>query len=400
MQRRLIRLLAGTTGLGLCLAASVSGCGPSGTDGGPSSGGAGLPTGGAGPADGGGTSSGGTSGGTTGSGGLPSAGGSPGSGGSTSTACKEPSDAGPLTTRLPCLLSETGLYQADMTTLAEGVHPYTPSFHLWSDSASKNRWIYLPPGTQIDTADMDYWQYPPGTKLWKEFVRDGVRVETRLIQKQSSGAWQTVAYQWRADLEEADAVPNGVQNASGTQHDIPDTEMCLRCHSQLADKALGFSAIQLSHEPASPDEWTLSTLVADGLLTAPPAGDFAFQAGVSQTDRDFFGYLHANCGHCHNPTGTANSTTGLDMWLKVADVASADVTTFSVYQSVYDVDIAWLDGPHPDADKRVAPGNPENSALLQRFLNKTAEWTMPPVGTEDLDPTGQAVIEAWIAAHP
>lgn len=345
-------------------------------------------------------------GGASGSAGAPVAGGGAagsggsagGSAGSTAVECHSETAAGSLTTKLPCLLSETGLYAADMVTLQSGVHPYAPSFELWSDSATKKRWIALPAGSKIDTTDMDYWSFPVGTKLWKEFTRGEVRVETRLIEKQASGSWYTVAYQWRADQKDADAVPNGVVNASGTQHDIPNNDQCLTCHSQLPDKALGFSAIQLSHDKVdagSALEWTLGTLIADGLLTAPPAAPFTVPGTAAE--RQLFGYLHANCGHCHNPKGTANSQTGLDMWLKVADLKGA-VTDFSVYKDIVGANIEWLDGERPDSTKRVAPGSLADSAVYQRFIEKKQTWSMPPLGTEDVDPTGKQAMETWIGS--
>ncbi len=66
----------------------------------------------------------------------------------------------------PTELRCTGLY-ADWNTktLAPGVRPYDPGLHLWSDGADKARWIYLPPGTQIDTSNMDQWTFPKGTKI-------------------------------------------------------------------------------------------------------------------------------------------------------------------------------------------------------------------------------------------
>jgi len=297
------------------------------------------------------------------------------------------------------VLSETGLYAADMLALAPGVHPYAPSFELWSDGAAKLRWVALPEGSKVDTSDMDYWTFPVGTKLWKEFKRGSVRVETRLIEKQASGSWYTVAYQWRADQKEADAVPNGVMNASGTEHDIPNSDQCLTCHSQTPDKVLGFSALQLSHDklqqPPSALEWTLGTLMADGLLSAPPAAVLSVPG--TELDRNFFGYLHANCGHCHNLKGSANSQTGLDMWLKVADL-SGSVSQFSVYKGILGTDIAWLDGDHPAATKRVAPGSLAESAVYQRFIKKAEVWSMPPLGTELVDPDGKKLIEDWIAS--
>ena len=77
-------------------------------------------------------------------------------------------DADPLAT-----LYGTGLC-ADKacTQINAGIHAYTPQFPLWADTASKRRWIYLPPGKTIDTSDMDYWVFPQGTKIWKETARN------------------------------------------------------------------------------------------------------------------------------------------------------------------------------------------------------------------------------------
>ncbi len=283
--------------------------------------------------------------GVSGNGGTPVGGasGSSGSGGSANVGCKTAGSSGPLFTRLPCLLSETGLYAADMVTIQPGVHPFKPNFALWSDGAEKRRWIALPDGSKIDTSDMDYWSFPTGTKLWKEFSRDGVRVETRLIAKQPSGTWYAVAYHWHADQKDADAVPNGVMNASGTPHDVPNSDQCLTCHSQMPDKALGFSAIQLSHDRTDPSntlEWTLGALIEAGLLSNPPAAPFTVPGTEAQ--RNLFGYLHANCGTCHNPKGTQNTQTGLDMWLKVADTANRSPSPRSTRDCTTSTSRGWM----------------------------------------------------------
>ncbi len=378
--------------------------GGSGTGG--SAAGAGGTVGGAAGSAMAGAAQGGTVSGGAGAGAGADAGGSAGMGGAgsgaggTSTACHEASASGSLTTRLPCLLSETGLYAADMTTLGAGVHRFKPNFQLWSDASDKQRWVALPAGMKIDTSDMDYWSYPAGTKLWKEFARDGVRVETRLIQKQASGTWYAVAYHWRADQKEADAVPNGVMNASGTPHDIPNSDDCLTCHGQVPDKALGFSAIQLAHPKADANdalEWTLDSMVQEGLLTHPPAQ--ALNVPGTALDRDFFGYLHSNCGHCHNPKGSANIQTGLDLWLKAADLAGP-VNQFSVYQGIVDKPSVWLDSEHPDASKRIAPKSLADSAMYQRFIERGQTWSMPPLATEVVDAAAKKLFEDWIAAAP
>src|SRR5262245_31431150 len=61
-------------------------------------------------------------------------------------------------------LSETGLFEdiaADR--VGRDVLAYTPAFELWVGGASKRRWLRLPPGTRIDTSDLDAWQFPVGT---------------------------------------------------------------------------------------------------------------------------------------------------------------------------------------------------------------------------------------------
>jgi len=365
-----------------------SGSGGASSGGAPGSGGE-IGSGGA--ATGGAASGGNTSGGET------STGGQDGTGGDAAAeACHAASDAGDLTTRLPCLLSQTGLYQADMTTLADDVHPFTPEFPLWTDGAAKKRWISLPANTQVDTTDMDEWVFPVGTRLWKEFARDGVRVETRLIEKQDSGAWRLVAYQWREDQKEADAVPNGVTNASGTEHDVPNVDACGTCHGERPDNVLGFSALQLSHEPINAEdtkELTLQRLIDADLLTAPPDGPFVVPG--TDAERAFFGYVHGNCSHCHNPDGAGFEKTGMDLGLKVAEL-EGPVQEFDVYLGLVNQPIGWVDGTRPDATVRVVPGSPETSALYQRFMTKGQPWSMPPLGTELLDPAGEAAIETFI----
>ena len=76
-------------------------------------------------------------------------------------------------------LADTGLYQdASAERVAADVLAYTPQYPLWSDGATKRRWIRLPPGAAIDASDPDAWVFPIGTQIWKEFSFGG-RVETR-----------------------------------------------------------------------------------------------------------------------------------------------------------------------------------------------------------------------------
>ncbi len=291
------------------------------------------------------------------------------------------------------LLSATGLFE-DMGTerLAPGVVAYQPRYELWSDGAQKRRWLYLPPGTRIDTSNMDHWVFPQGTKVWKEFVRDGVRVETRLLHKRGAdpGSWFMLAYAWNADESEALALPDGASNVSGTAHDVPSQTECATCHDNVPDRLLGVGAIQLSHaEPGA----SLRTLAADGrLTTAPPASGYTLPG--SETARGALGYLHANCGSCHNPTGSVYSRVCLDLWLSTSALSSVRATP--AYTSSYAVRVSSQSAPS-GVDCRLSGHDLANSALYTRMSTRGHETQMPPLASERVDDAGLALLGAWIA---
>lgn len=274
----------------------------------------------------------------------------------------------------PELLSQTGLY-ADITTetLSEGVVPYTPLGELWADDAQKRRWIWLPRDAQIDTSDMDVWRYPIGTKLWKEFALGGARLETRLLEKLPSGEWRMLAYAWTADQGEAHAAPLGVRSVAGTAHDIPDTEACKQCHDGLADKVLGFSAVQLAHSDAGV---TLDRLIAEGRLSTNPEGPLRLPGdSVAQTA---LGYLHANCGHCHRPDRKrAEREISVYFWQESSFLANVQDTV--TYKSLVTHKRAalWID------------------AVGERMKTRGNTQQMPPLATKQVDMQGLAAVAAW-----
>ena len=82
---------------------------------------------------------------------------------------------------LPMHLAETGLFAPDGSgAIAAGNRPFAPQYPLWTDGATKRRWIHLPAGTTIDATNSRQWEFPVGTRLWKEFSFAGRPVETRV----------------------------------------------------------------------------------------------------------------------------------------------------------------------------------------------------------------------------
>ena len=284
----------------------------------------------------------------------------------------------------PMRLSETGLYRdGSLTELADGVMAYTPRYELWSDGADKLRYLQLPDGQPIDTSDMDAFVFPVGTKAWKEFSRDGTRLETRLLWKTEDG-WIHVAYAWNEAQTEAIATTRGAEDVLGTQHDIPTRIECRECHQGAADTLLGVSALQLAHDGQG---LTLEQLEADGRLTdAPPAG----LARPDTLEWNALGYLHANCGTCHNPRGKGFERVDIELWLRASEL---EVTSTRAYVTCVGVAIEQTTG---DDTARIAPGLPEDSALITRMRLRGEEEAMPPIASERTDDAGIALVEQWI----
>jgi mono/diheme cytochrome c family protein len=279
----------------------------------------------------------------------------------------------------PLHLSEVGLYR-DLAhkTLAPDLLAFEPKYKLWSDGADKRRWLRLPPGTRIDTSNVDHWVFPVGTMLFKEFSLGGKRLETRLVARTGPGErdyWMG-AFLWNDDESDAVFVRDGAADVRGTDHDVPKSKNCLTCHDGEAGRVLGFSAIQQPDAPAD-------------MLSDPPAvpahipGDAIASAAL--------GYLHANCGHCHNENGAARPDT--DMLLRVSAGAERPEDT-DTYKTTVGVEMQYFEGS--PLTLRIDAGDAEHSGVFFRMSQRGPKTQMPPLATEFVDDDGIASVRAWI----
>lgn len=305
-------------------------------------------------------------------------------------------------------LSETGLFSDPTTlTVAGQAVAFEPTYRLWSDGATKRRWMQMPAGTQIDTTDMDHWVFPVGTKFWKEFSLGGVLLETRLVERYGDGPddYWLGAFVWNAAQTDALFVVDGQNDINGTPHDAPSQEKCGACHRGEVGRVLGFSALQLSRPAGGPQVGpTLADLDAAKSLTGSPVPPldavFAdptvpYSVPGDPTAVAALGYLHANCGHCHNPNGTSWPDTQMTLRLSVSDL---DVTTSALYQSIADQPLQYWRGGAITVC--MAPGAPDASAIVARMSTRAPDDQMPPLATEMVDPDGVAAVRAWVGSLP
>jgi hypothetical protein len=312
-------------------------------------------------------------------------------------------------TSVPQNLQDTGLY-ADFKTLA--VDPnhlaFTPQYPLWSDGAAKRRWLSLPAGGMIDGSDPDAWFFPIGTRFWKEFAFGGQRVETRYLERQADGQWLYAAYAWSPDGREAVLVSqkgrrSAYQLAAGRSHMIPGVNDCKACHEGGRSEILGFSTLQLSRdrdpdalhaEPRSLPDVDVNYLIEKGLLVGLPQALVKTPPRIeaaSAAERAALGYMHGNCGHCHNDQGSLKN---LGLFLRHV---SADRTQPAATTTIGHPIRKPAPGQSPDAVLRVEPRNPETSALLQRMASRYPALQMPPLGSELVDQDAVALLYRWIS---
>jgi hypothetical protein len=306
------------------------------------------------------------------------------------------------TSDIPNDLACTGLYSDFQNKVVDSAAlSYTPGLVLWSDGATKQRWIYLPPNSQIDDSNMDEWTFPVGTKVWKEFQVDGQRIETRMFTKAANETWMWTTYQWTSDGTAAIRNDNGATNVVAT-YEIPSHYDCNQCHAGRNDRLMGFEAIALSLSSAQ--GLTLDTLAKTGKLTNVPANttatlpeDATGKAGVA------FGVLHIDCGvSCHNQNGSANGDlSGLWMRLPAADVLAGTAIVSSLDAYTTSVNVAPTTSTYftyaSQGYKRILPGN-SSMSLIVTVANERGPGQMPPIVTHVVDDAGVASLEAWIDA--
>jgi len=114
---------------------------------------------------------------------------------------------------------------------------------------------------------------------------------------------------------------------------------------------------------------------------------------TTRSERSALGYLHGNCGQCHNARGPLASI-GLDLW---GDPGRPDGATLEVLASLLGRSSFRIPGQTPAHTARLSPGAPDRSAILVRMRTRDPNTQMPPLATRVVD--GEAVqrVQQWIA---
>jgi hypothetical protein len=322
-------------------------------------------------------------------------------GGDPAPGCTEPA------TGAPADVFCTGLYlHRSSSEHAPDAVPFTPGLTFWSDGAEKQRYLFLPPGSQIDTSSMDSWKFPVGTKAWKEFRVEGRLVETRLLWKRSETGWERATYIWDETGKSATMNTSKSPTLLPNGYEIPSAiKVCEKCHAGAADTLLGVEPVSLALSSAV--GITLASLVSEGRLSAPPQRtSVTLPEDATGKAAAALGYMHANCGGCHATRGLSGFTQ-LHTRLRADQFWPADAANALPALTVEDTDAYKTGVEQPVMLPSLLTDFPDTKIIARGSHDKSLTWRlahlrgihqMPPIVSHAVDEAGTQKLAEWIDA--
>ncbi|WP_299788525.1 SO2930 family diheme c-type cytochrome [uncultured Shewanella sp.] len=314
-------------------------------------------------------------------------------------------------------LAQYGLFIDPQIPSSDPVAPgmaYQLSTQLFTNYASKYRFIFIPEGKQAIFHPSDTFELPIGTVLTKTFSmpydtqvtgpENEALIETRLLIHRESG-WTTLPYRWQngeAKLIQAGAdIPHTLNHHSEVKHfdyHLPSRAECKLCH-QINDgetshiRPIGLKAHLLNHDIEFNGQTVNQLQLWQSLsrLTGlPKLSDVDHAPALTDSGADLTlrakGYIDINCAHCHRAEGFA-SISGLRLGFGV------DHTSYQY--GICKQPPGW-DGGAKGLSYDIVPGDGEHSILLYRQELNSPKDRMPPIGRSLVHTEAIEVIKQWI----
>lgn len=330
----------------------------------------------------------------------------------------------------PDRLSAWGLMtlHGNKLVLATTTDAYELNTALFSDYALKLRTLYLPGQQAMRFKASHSFTFPDGTIISKTFfyhtnksgeLRLGTTfngnpgqldltttrlLETRLLVKEQ-GVWHALPYVWSGDDAylriTGDLLQLPVADNDPLNYLVPSKNQCQSCHAtdhtRGANKPIGLKARHLNRTHPVHNANQLVYWSRQGKLSGLPSTTAIPAAASWPVDEQFTAltktglnhlartYLDINCGHCHNPNGSAD-TSGLLLNYDNRNMAALGVCKPPIAAG-------RGSGGHLFS---IVPGQPESSILLFRMRSGDPAAMMPELGRSLPHREGIHLIRAWI----
>ena len=316
--------------------------------------------------------------------------------------------------------------------------PYSLSAPLFTDYASKYRFVFIPEGQTATYSEKEVFEFPVGTVITKTFTMPadtsdrGVEkeriIETRLLIKKAGG-WVARPYVWNAAETEAvwdktgEVVAiNNLKHGEDTlsfNYGVPNQNSCTNCHqfnpNGILDAVNGVDPTPAYFAPIGPKARYLNSdydfgqgpknqlnkWVEENMLSGLPAENSSIQKAADFSDYKSLGeysgtqelltataksWIDINCAHCHRTEGQASNT---------AFRAGYNVP-WQGNEQYHGVCAGPVSGSQPGSTWIIVPGDSSQSLLYNRMNTTKAGLIMPPLGRAVIHTEGTALIKAWI----
>jgi len=308
-------------------------------------------------------------------------------------------------------LVEYNFFEGTMSDLQPvyGVLPYDLITSLFSDYASKKRFIWMPDNVSANYInDYSIIDFPIGTMLIKNFYYETVLpsgntriMETRLIIKKEEG-WVFANYKWNEEQTEAIFDLSGSleliefqidETIRSVNYSVPAGSQCLTCHKSIDDVPfpIGVKPHSLNKTYNYTDgnmnqlqKWEEMGYLNSGFPT-DIVSHVPWDDETESLELRVRSYLDINCAHCHIDNGhcnyrpvrfafneTFNNLTNLGVCVDAHEIFDASLT------------------------KIVEPGNTERSILAFRLNSIEQSLRMPLLARTLKHEEGVQLIEEWI----
>ncbi len=290
------------------------------------------------------------------------------------------------------------------------VVPYELNTSLFTDYATKRRFVWMPEGASATYKVEDTFEFPKGTILSKTFSYKDARlhgrerlIETRLLVSTNAG-WVGLPYVWNAAQTEAvldvnaDPVvvnwPKPSGGAFNIHYIIPNANQCKECHDQnKITEPIGPKARHLNRDLDYPEGrmnelayWTkIGYLKGVPEALEAPRQPVWNDPGTGSLEARARAYLEVNCAHCHNPAGTAG-TTGLYL---------SDLQRVPMRLGFCKTPVAAGNGS-ANLYFDAVPGHSEQSILAHRMASEEPKVMMPEIGRTIVHREGVELINEWL----
>jgi uncharacterized repeat protein (TIGR03806 family) len=307
----------------------------------------------------------------------------------------------------PKYLSEFGFFQDMQNQIPSAeVHPYSLVNPLFSDYTDKLRFVYVPEGQKLAYVKDKVFQFPVGSTLIKTFAylntqgeMDAQLLETRLLINTSEG-WKAISYVWNQDQTDAKrsvagaTIPTTFINSVGAKVDVryraPNQNQCKECHQvNQVMTPIGPKARNMNKNVGytSGDMNQLLYWAAQGWIESKLNADLmqSYENENVSIDERARAYLDINCGHCHIPGGSAD-TTGL--YLNLTEETKEHLGIFKK-----PVAAGRASG---NLKYSIVPRKSDKSIMIYRMDSLDPGIMMPESGRALADDKGIKLISDWI----